>query len=55
MQDSTARIEVPEGDIARLAAEDTRHAVVETLKTLGFAYVSIDLQGYRTGSMNETL
>lgn len=55
LQDSTARIEVPENEIERLVSEKMRRGIVETLKGLGFAYVSIDLQGYRTGSMNETL
>ena len=55
MQDSTARIEVPESDLERIAIAETRHSIVKAFKQLGFAYVSIDLQGYRTGSMNETL
>lgn len=55
VRESTARIEVPEGDIERIVAVDTRHSVVKKFKSLGFAYVSVDLQGYRTGSMNETL
>ena len=32
-----------------------RAAVVDKLKSLGFAYVALDLQGFRTGSMNEVL
>lgn len=55
LKDETARIEVPESDIARLVEPETRHRVVEALKEIGFTYVSVDLQGYRTGSMNETL
>lgn len=55
VQDKTARIEVPPADIERLAQPATREAVVNSLRNLGFAYVSADLQGYRTGSMNETL
>lgn len=55
MQDKTARIEVLEQDIERLAASETRQAATSALKSIGFAYVSLDLQGYRTGSMNETL
>jgi pyridinium-3,5-biscarboxylic acid mononucleotide sulfurtransferase len=50
-----ARIEVPPEDIARLAAPRTRAAVVAKLKQLGYAWVALDLQGYRTGSMNEVL
>ncbi len=49
----TARIEVPPEDVARLAAERAR--VVEALKSVGFTYIALDLEGYRTGSMNEVL
>lgn len=55
MQGETARIEVPPADIARLAQPEVRGMFVSALKTLGFAYVSLDLQGYRMGSMNEAL
>lgn len=48
-----ARIEVPPEDIARIAADDLRGRVVELLKGCGFRYVSLDLQGYRRGSLNE--
>jgi uncharacterized protein len=50
----TARIEVPPEDIPRLAGE-LRGDVVRRFKVLGYKYVSLDLEGYRTGSMNETL
>jgi uncharacterized protein len=50
----TARIEVPAEDVALLAAE-LRERVVRRLKALGYRYVSVDLEGYRTGSMNEGL
>ena len=48
-----ARIEVPPEAIPRVAARAGEIAVA--LKGLGFAYVALDLQGYRTGSMNEVL
>lgn len=48
-----ARIEVAESEMAKLLAEKDR--IVTELKTLGFTYVALDLQGYRTGSMNEPL
>jgi pyridinium-3,5-biscarboxylic acid mononucleotide sulfurtransferase len=51
----TARIEVGTNEIARLLEEHARERVVNYLKDLGFTYVTIDLQGYRTGSMNEVL
>ena len=48
-----ARIEVPPGDIPRLAARAGE--IAATLKSFGFAYVALDLNGYRTGSMNDVL
>lgn len=48
-----ARIEVPSSDIPCLAARATE--IAAALKGFGFAYVALDLQGYRTGSLNETL
>jgi uncharacterized protein len=53
--DNTARIEVAEQDINRLLGDDLRTKIVGELKSLGFIYVTLDLQGYRTGSMNEVL
>jgi uncharacterized protein len=50
-----ARIEVPATQIGRLAAEPLRSQVVEKLKSLGFRYVTLDLQGFRSGSLNESL
>jgi uncharacterized protein len=48
-----ARIEVPPADLDRLFA--ARAAVVAAVKAAGFVYVALDLQGYRSGSANETL
>ncbi len=53
--DKTARIEVGKDEIGRLFDDKIRTTIVEQLKTLGFTYVTLDLQGYRTGSMNEVL
>lgn len=50
-----ARIEVPAEDIAKLVRDDVRNKIVESFKEFGFAYVTLDLQGYRTGSMNEVI
>ena len=50
-----ARIEVPEKDIERLASFEIRKKVFESFRELGFAFVTIDMRGYRMGSMNETL
>ena len=51
----TARIEVGPQEIGRLMDDDLRPRLVACLKDLGFTYVTLDLQGYRTGSMNEVL
>lgn len=50
-----ARIEVPPEDIARLAADPVRGEVAKRLRACGYRYVSLDLQGYRRGSLNEVL
>lgn len=50
-----ARIEVPEDEIKKLLEDETRQTIFQKIKALGFSYVSLDLQGYRTGSMNEIL
>ncbi len=52
---STARIEVGPLELPRLVAEPLRSEMVKHLKSLGFIYVTLDLQGYRTGAMNEVL
>ena len=50
-----ARIELLPGDFGILLDREIRHRIVETCRKLGFSYVTMDLQGYRTGSMNEVL
>ncbi|HXV79173.1 MAG TPA: TIGR00268 family protein, partial [Candidatus Binatia bacterium] len=50
-----ARIEVAQDEFHRWFEKATRNTVVEKFKQVGFRYVSLDLQGYRTGSMNEGL
>jgi uncharacterized protein len=50
-----ARIEVPPDDILRLAQPDVRQAVAQALKDLGYRYVTLDLMGYQTGSLNAGL
>ena len=51
----TARIEVPREDIALVVEKEISASVVRRFKALGYAYVSLDLEGYRTGSMSEVL
>jgi pyridinium-3,5-biscarboxylic acid mononucleotide sulfurtransferase len=51
----TARIEVGPEELSRLLDDAVRSRIVSRFKNLGFTYVTLDLQGYRTGSMNEVL
>lgn len=48
-----ARIEVPVADLARVAA--LRHEIVPRLRELGFRYVTLDLEGFRSGNLNGLL
>lgn len=50
-----ARIELDEGGMAIIMSGGRRQAVVSRFKELGFAYVTLDLNGFRSGSMNEVL
>ena len=50
-----ARIEVPPGEFKRIMEGERREQVLQALKDAGFTYVTLDLQGYRTGAMNEVL
>lgn len=51
--DAIARIEVPPAEFARVL--EMAEQITAVLKEQGFTYVTLDLQGYRSGSMNETL
>lgn len=51
----TARIEVAEDDMHLLLVPEHRRLVTETLQSFGYLFVSLDLEGYRTGSMNKML
>ncbi len=53
--DNTARIEVPPAEINRLVTEPLRSQVVGRFKSIGFRFVALDLQGFRSGSLNESL
>lgn len=50
-----ARVEVDPRDIEELARSPLRETLVERIKAAGYRYVALDLQGYRTGSLNEVL
>jgi len=53
--EKVARIEVGPSDMQRLLAEPLRLEVVTAMKKLGYNYVTLDLQGFRSGSGNEVL
>jgi uncharacterized protein len=53
--DTIARIEVDKDSIKYLLNDDMREKVVKRLKELGYLYVTIDLEGYRRGSLNDVL
>jgi len=50
-----ARIETDEAGFALMSSQDMREKIQAALKEMGFTYIALDLLGYRTGSMNETL
>lgn len=50
-----ARIEVAEEEMPRALDAEMARRMSEALKALGFKYVTLDLEGYRTGSLNESL
>lgn len=50
-----ARIELLPGDFSRFMEDEIRLKVYDAFKQIGFTYVTLDILGYRTGSMNETL
>jgi uncharacterized protein len=48
-----ARIEVPVAEVARLAAPEVRSGLARRFRELGFKFVTLDLEGFRSGSLNE--
>jgi uncharacterized protein len=53
--DEMARVEIARDEMARALDPEIGAAMVRALKALGYRYVTLDLQGYRTGSLNEGL
>jgi len=53
--DKLARLELPPEEMARLFEDGRHQALVKRFKELGYLYVSLDLQGFRSGSANEAL
>jgi uncharacterized protein len=54
-QGDMARIEVPVDSVQQLCQSDTRSGIVEHLHQLGFKFVTLDLEGFRSGSLNTLL
>jgi len=52
--DKIARIEVERSELPRLIEDEMSRIVTEGLRKIGYTYVTVDLLGYRTGSMNES-
>ncbi len=50
-----ARVEVPNSDLSRFLDPELRTALAKKLKELGFKYVSLDLEGFRSGGLNDLI
>lgn len=53
--ETIARLEVDPDDLARIVAPEVRAIIDRELRALGYLYVTLDLRGYRTGSLNDVL
>ncbi len=53
--DSVARIEVSSDELPRLLQPEVKEMILRRFRQAGFTYVAVDLQGFRSGSMNETI
>ncbi|MBN2588618.1 MAG: ATP-dependent sacrificial sulfur transferase LarE [Sedimentisphaerales bacterium] len=53
--DIIARIEVKPEDLNKLISDEIRQKIIDKMKSIGFKFVTVDLQGFRSGSLNETL
>jgi pyridinium-3,5-biscarboxylic acid mononucleotide sulfurtransferase len=50
-----ARIELPVQDIQKILGDKIKNTVISSLKKLGYVYITLDIEGYTTGSMNKIL
>jgi uncharacterized protein len=55
LHDTLARVEIAPEEMDRALSKETSAAISKALKRAGFTYVALDLEGYRQGSLNETL
>jgi uncharacterized protein len=53
--DRLARIEVPAADFARLMKPDTARKIARRLRSLGYLWIALDVEGFRTGSLNRAV
>ncbi len=53
--ENTARIELDSTEISLIFQKDNREKIIGKLKGIGYIYITIDLEGFRSGSMNEVL
>ena len=55
LHDKLARVEIAPEEMDRAFSKETSAAILQALKRAGFTYVALDLEGYRQGSLNESL
>ena len=55
IHDNLARVEISPDELPRALSREMAAAIAEGLRSVGFVYVTLDLEGYRQGSLNETL
>ena len=55
LHDKLARVEISPDEMSRALAPEMAAVIAKHLKAAGFTYVALDLEGYRQGSLNETL
>ena len=55
LHDTLARVEISPEEMPRALSVQMTAAIADNLKAAGFTYVALDLEGYRQGSLNETL
>ena len=52
VHNDVARIEIGLDQFTKLLDDSVRESIIEQVKDLGFSYITLDLEGFRTGSMN---
>jgi uncharacterized protein len=55
LHDKLGRVEIAQDELPRALEPGMAAAIAKALRAVGFAYVALDLEGYRQGSLNETL